>query len=164
LWELDPFRPPPPSAHTHTSTQTSGVWYDDSSWKTGKATLGYGVSGVVTKLGYGNNVTTYFRKMVSLYSTRKFTWTLGINYDDGVVVYINGKEVMRAGLPAAPAEITPTTPANSRITGAMETFYRTMTLPATALADGMNFFAVEVSDGEGRKYVSLGEGGGDKRG
>jgi hypothetical protein len=62
--------------------------------------------------------------------------------DDGAVLYLNGAEVMRVGMPAAPAPISYNTFANRTVgdAAADEVF----SLPATALAEGDNVLAVEV--------------------
>lgn len=97
------------------------VWqavYDDSSWKTGQAPLGYkdngsGVStavfgGLKTNISYGSNKsdkyrTSYFRTNVNvdieqLSGFDKIEGTIA--FDDGVVLYLNGAEIYREGMPA----------------------------------------------------------------
>lgn len=102
-------------------TDQGTVWqavYDDTSWKTGQAPLGYkdngsGVSttvfgGLKTNISYGSSTsnkyrTSYFRTNVNadieqLQGFGKIEGTLA--FDDGVVLYLNGAEIYREGMPA----------------------------------------------------------------
>ncbi|NLY42618.1 MAG: carbohydrate-binding protein [Clostridiaceae bacterium] len=80
--------------------------YDDSSWASGPSPLGYGGTvPVSTVVGYGpdpNNkyITTYFRKTFEITNVKDII-SLTATYvkDDGVVIYINGQEVIRDGMP-----------------------------------------------------------------
>ena len=86
------------------------VWYkaafDDSKWKSGKAQLGYGDDGELTVVSYGPDsknkyITTYFRHTFEVKDPEQYVgFTLKIHFDEGAVVYLNGKEVMRANMPA----------------------------------------------------------------
>ena len=80
--------------------------YDDSSWKSGAAGLGFGNKGIVTTLDRGpssaRNVTFYFRKEFNVTSAELnslegddpfYQILLGIQRDDGAVIYINGQEL-----------------------------------------------------------------------
>ena len=76
--------------------------FDDSSWASGQAPLGYKMTGVKTTVSYGadpnnKNPTTYFRKTIKLNSTPKRSDVFQLNYqvDDGFVVYVNGREAGR---------------------------------------------------------------------
>ncbi|SDL69821.1 S-layer homology domain-containing protein [Paenibacillus jilunlii] len=102
-------------------TDQGTVWqavYDDSNWNTGQAPLGYkdngtGVSttvfgGLKTNISYGSNKsdkyrTTYFRTNVNvsleqIKGFEKFEGTIA--FDDGIVLYLNGTEIYREGMPA----------------------------------------------------------------
>jgi hypothetical protein len=124
--------------------------FDDSAWASGPGELGYGETGLGTTLGWGGvstnrHLTYYFRKQFQVSDPGRFTgFRLGVRRDDGAVVYINGVEVFRTGLPAAPAEITYTTRASSDVNGVNETTYFSTLLPVTALVEGENTIAVEV--------------------
>ena len=76
--------------------------FNDNSWASGKAPLGYTMDGVKTTISYGSdssqkNPTTYFRKTVTLNSMPSSSDQFLFNYkiDDGFVVYVNGKEAGR---------------------------------------------------------------------
>ena len=79
--------------------------FDDSQWKSGKARLGYGDDGETTTTGYGPDgqnkyITTYFRRQLILDSTSTFdSVNLLLSRDDGGVVYLNGKELVRSNMP-----------------------------------------------------------------
>ena len=83
------------------SNQDSTGWqnsnFDDSSWASGPARLGYGNDGEVTTVSYGDNasdkhITTYFRTSFDVTESFDFA-SLDILYDDGAVVYLNGHVV-----------------------------------------------------------------------
>ena len=80
--------------------------FDDAQWKSGKARLGYGDDGEVTRIEYGTDpdqkyITAYFRRSFQVPATEKFTAVqLLLCRDDGAAVYINGVEVLRNNLPA----------------------------------------------------------------
>jgi hypothetical protein len=102
-------------------TDQGTVWrsvYDDSTWASGQAPLGYkdngtGVSSkqfgpLNTNISYGSNVskkyrTSYFRTnvTVNMEEIKKFDTILGnFAFDDGVVLYLNGAEIYREAMPA----------------------------------------------------------------
>jgi hypothetical protein len=79
--------------------------FNDNSWASGKAPLGYNMTGVNTTVSYGSDSdhkypTTYFRKKVSLSSTPSSNDIFRLNYqlDDGFVVYVNGTEAGRVNM------------------------------------------------------------------
>ena len=78
--------------------------FNDSTWSSGPAELGYGDGDETTTVSFGGAsnskyVTTYFRHSFnvpnpSLYAVLR----VGVFRDDGVVVYLNGTEVFRNGI------------------------------------------------------------------
>lgn len=84
----------------------TSISYNTSSWKTGKAPLGYGFNETTTTISYGSNAsnkytTYYFRKNVILDEEPKEDtfFILDFKVDDGYVVYVNGTEVGRYLMP-----------------------------------------------------------------
>jgi hypothetical protein len=82
----------------------SATFYDGA-WANGRAQLGYGDGDETTVVNGGPStnryVTTYFRKSFSITNASAFTgYALRVKRDDGVVVYVNGREVWRNNLPA----------------------------------------------------------------
>jgi hypothetical protein len=68
--------------------------------------------------------------------------TLQLLRDDGAVVYLNGKEVVRSNMPAG--TITSTTFASTAISGAAETTFSSFSIPVGAFVNGTNTLAVEI--------------------
>jgi secreted PhoX family phosphatase len=118
--------------------------FDDSTWRTGAAPLGYG-DPMATTVSFGPSssqkyVTTYFRRRFT--ATNGFTsMTLRLRRDDGAVVYVNGTEVLRSNMPTG--TITSSTLASSTIGGSAETAFTTFTINPQ-LFSGENQIAVEV--------------------
>lgn len=116
-----------PDEDTSSSTSWFETGYTNAeAWASGAAQLGYGDDDEVTVVSYGpssssKHITTYFRREVSGYAIASATtgeamdpecvaeYQLRVLADDGCVVYIDGQDVARLGLPASPAAITPTT-------------------------------------------------------
>ena len=73
--------------------------YDDSSWSTGNAHLGYGDGDEVTTVN-NNTLTAYYRHEFNVSNTGAYSdIDLDLIYDDGAVVYLNGNEVWRVNMP-----------------------------------------------------------------
>lgn len=79
--------------------------FDDASWASGAAELGYGDGDEATVVGFGpdvNNrpVTTYFRHTFQVTDPSRLTsMVMRLIRDDGAVVYVNGVEVWRTNMP-----------------------------------------------------------------
>ncbi|EGG38209.1 S-layer homology domain-containing protein [Paenibacillus sp. HGF5] len=154
------------------------VWratYDDSSWASGLAPFGYkdNGSGIATaEFGPLNTVvdygadkklkhrTTYFRTNLQVNKDQidaygQILGTFGI--DDGAVLYVNGHEIRRMGMPEG--EIT--YPAKATSSKDLPVVYGDMDLTAplkTYLQDGNNEIAVEVhqqSDSSSDLYFDM---------
>ncbi|NRB26572.1 MAG: hypothetical protein HRU37_02700 [Roseibacillus sp.] len=122
--------------------------FDDSGWKKGKAPLGYGKEGLGTTIRFGDDpadkpLTAYFRKTFKVGAKEKHDFAaLGLlaTYDDGVAIYLNGKEVARGNLEAG--KLTSRTTATQAIRESSELV---TTIPAPSLKYGaLNTIAVEV--------------------
>ena len=127
--------------------QTSA--YDDTSWASGPAQLGYGDGDEATVVGYGGNasakyITTYFRRTFTVSDPSLYqALVLNVLRDDGAVVYVNGTEVFRTNMPSG--SIGYGTLATTAVSGADETstFY-TASVNPTVLQAGSNLIAVEL--------------------
>ena len=123
--------------------------FNDSNWKSGKAKLGYGNDGEVTKVQYGANpedkyITTYFRRSFSLSIINGLdSFQLMLSRDDGAVIYLNGKEILRSNMPNKD-EITYRTLAMR--THDEQQFFA-FDIPFEFLTLGKNVIAVEVHQG-----------------
>ena len=132
---------------TDQGTSWRGVLYDDSAWPSGPGVLGYGEPYIATAVPWGPNsnsryTTTYFRTTFVLAQDPATlqNLTLLANYDDGFILYLNGVEVARRGLPAGPVNYG--TFASLREGGGYETTNLTAFL--NLLQQGPNLLAVEV--------------------
>ena len=126
--------------------------FDDSAWPSGPSELGYGSDdeGSGTTLSFGPNSsskypTTYFRTSVEIPDPSLFfNFLLRVKYDDGIAVYINGKEVIRQNL-ASGASFT--TFASSTVSD--ESGWKEVTLPSASFSAGTNVIAAEIHQGSG---------------
>jgi Calcineurin-like phosphoesterase len=131
-------------------TAWRGRTFNDSSWKTGSAPLGYGDCGLpplktLVNDGPDTNrfITTYFRHTVEIAEPTVYTGlTLSLRRDDGAVVYVNGSEVWRTNMPAG--TITSTTRATTTVEPVDEARFFTAQLAPGVLVPGSNVVAVEV--------------------
>jgi hypothetical protein len=124
------------------------VSYNDSTWPSGFARLGYGGGGETTTIGYGadpNNRhrTTWFRQTFHVTDASVFD-ALRVEFqrDDGAVIYLNGVELVRDNLPAGPIGFG--TLATTSVSPPDETAWQSHIVPAFALVNGSNVVAVEV--------------------
>lgn len=127
--------------------------FNDGSWASGPAELGYGDGDEATVVSYGPNssaryTTTYFRYSFSVANPAAFvSLKLRLLRDDGAVVYLNGVEVRRDNMPTG--TITSTTLASTALSApAEDTFYET-SIAASNLVAGTNVLAVEVHQANG---------------
>lgn len=128
-----------------TATLPAANWfspaYNDNSWSTGNAPLGYGGS-TTTTLSTAIR-TAYFRKVINIPSLVGITGiNLGLKRDDGAVIYINGTEVARHNMPAG--TVTYSTLASTTVAGNDKLISHAISVPATGLVAGNNVIAVEV--------------------
>jgi hypothetical protein len=120
--------------------------FDDTSWPSGNAILGYGQGNETTVVGYGPDpankyVTTYFRRTFSVSDPSTIgALTLSLRRDDGAVVYLNGVEAYRSNMPSG--TITSQTLALEATDDGNQTF--TATISPSLLRAGANTIAVEV--------------------
>ena len=127
--------------------------FDDSTWAQGPAKFGYGDSNEVTTLSYGSDsndkhITYYFRKafvLEDLEGVRELEF--GVLRDDGVIVYLNGIEIIRDNMPAG--EISSETFSSSITDGAAESTFYEFSVATDALVEGENVLAVEIHNRDG---------------
>ena len=128
------------------------AWYqnnfNDTSWSTGQASLGYGDDNIVTVVSFGSDsekrhITTYFRHTFLVDDPLQYnSLSLRLQRDDGAVVYLNGTEIIRDNMPLGP--ITFQTEANKAISGDKENDYTTFSVQPSQLQEGANVMAIEV--------------------
>ena len=125
-----------------TSWRTSE--FNDSSWSSGPAELGYGDFDEVTTVNSGpaggRYATTYFRGSTNIPDPSTFVnFTISVTYDDAYAIYVNDTEVARhAGLTnnAPFDEYANNTVGNNA--------NDTLTIPASVFVPGTNIIAVEI--------------------
>jgi tartrate-resistant acid phosphatase type 5 len=80
--------------------------FDDRAWRTGAAELGYGDGDEATVVDFGGDahdkrVTTHLRRRFTVADPAAFQRLhLALWRDDGAVVYLNGKEILRSNMPS----------------------------------------------------------------
>lgn len=129
-----------------TAWRTADVSPTGANWATGNAELGFGDGDETTVVTNNNQITTYFRKTINAIGTDVTNTTLQISTvrDDGIVIYINGTEVLRNNMPVG--TINYNTTAFSNVSGApdnFEDFWNVFKVPNVLVA-GTNEIAVEI--------------------
>ena len=117
--------------------------FDDSNWQAGAGGFGYGDNDDATILNdmQGNYVSVYIRKEFSASSLpADEVVKLQIDYDDGFIAYLNGREIARANMPAGTAAYD-TRASGSHEAGSPETFV--LGTAGELLNEGGNILAVE---------------------
>jgi len=121
--------------------------FNDVSWPTGNAQLGYGDGDEATVVSYGPSasnkyITTYFRKTISVTNASAYTgFTLNIKRDDGAIVYINGTERFRTNMPSGTISYTTRASVDASDDGNTA---QARSLAAGSLLTGTNVIAVEI--------------------
>lgn len=119
----------------------------ENNWKAGPAELGYGDGGEATVIDYGGDAgnkypTYYFRQYFNVPTVNPGTsLDMRMIRDDGAVVYINGTEVWKDGMPST---VNYSSLATQTIGGADETTFIQMTVDGSVLNTGKNVVAVEI--------------------
>lgn len=120
--------------------------FNDQAWKAGPARIGYGDEKEATLAAFGPQrkdkyVTTYFRKKFFLDKLEGLSHLeASLLYDDGAVVYLNGKEVYRGNMPLG--EVHYSTYAAAIVYG--EDIFLDFRIPAEFVVKGENILTVEV--------------------
>lgn len=123
--------------------------YNDISWSSGLAPLGYGEGNENTIISYGGDaehkyMITYFRKAFSLseeeIAANRFV--IDLRFDDGAVVYLNGIEIARPNM--ASGNVSFQTGPYATIEGKMEEAFVSFQVEPTLFRAGENILAVEI--------------------
>lgn len=123
------------------------IAFNDASWSSGPAELGYGDNDERTIVSYGANpnskyTSTYFRFIVDIPNKALFTGMRINTYaDDGVVIYVNGTEVVRTNMPAGATTYSMLATAAATEDGNVIT---QSDIATTSFVNGNNIIAVEV--------------------
>src|ERR1019366_8720890 len=120
--------------------------FDDSSWSSGAAQLGYGDGDEQTIVSYGANLnskylTTYFRKTFVATNVNCIAGaTLKLVVDDGANVFLNGSAIANVNLNSGAAYNTPAT----AMPAALRDTWQSFAVNPKLLCEGTNTLAVEV--------------------
>lgn len=128
-------------------TQWKDTNFDVSSWSTGNGPLGYG-DPVTTTINSGLTA-AYFAKDFSVnLADLSDTMELGVMRDDGIVVYLNGQEVVRDNMPTG--TIAFNTTSVTTIDGAAENVYNVFSIPKSKFVNGNNRISIELHNRSGQ--------------
>ena len=125
-----------------------GREFDDASWDSGRAKLGYGDGNARTNLKKGpskskKNLAVYFRREFIVSAPDTLNGLIfDLLCDDGAVVYVNGEEVGRENMPQG--KVKPATKALKAIGAAAENTFHRKAVDTKNLVPGVNVVAVEV--------------------
>jgi hypothetical protein len=135
-----------------TGSDPASTWkmpdFNDQSWPSGRAQLGYGDGDESTLVGWGPDsarryVTTYFRRSFHVANPSVFaSLLLRLLRDDGGVVYLNGQEVFRSNIGGGRPLFQMLAP--SAANGVSENAFYSTNLAPALLVDGTNVIAVEL--------------------
>jgi hypothetical protein len=121
--------------------------YNDTSWASGNAQLGYGDGDESTVINYGSSsnkrITYYFRRSFTVADPDAYS-ALSARFvrDDGAVIYLNGNELYRENMPTGTIQATTTALADGG--SSEEPIYFKRLLPPTGLLPGTNVLAAEI--------------------
>ncbi|HEX2980849.1 MAG TPA: hypothetical protein VHO48_11340, partial [Anaerolineaceae bacterium] len=93
-----------------TAWRASG--FNDATWASGAAILGYGDGHEATTVSYGSDpnnkyITTYFRKSFTIGDPALYdSFEISATVDDGLVIYLNGVELARGNMPSGTISYT----------------------------------------------------------
>ena len=125
-----------------------GIDFNDDSWDTGYAELGYGDNDEATIVSYGPDednkyITTYFRKIFSINDAENiYDINIRLLRDDGAIVYLNGVEAIRDNMPQG--VVGHETTANDAVGFGQEETFFDWSVPGDLLMTGQNIIAVEI--------------------
>jgi hypothetical protein len=134
---------------TDQGTAWKEATFNDSAWSSGAAPFGFGNTYVQTTLSFGPDsankyITHYFRRTFEVTNPSAIqALDFNILRDDGVVVYINGVEVLRQNMPTGTINFQTLAPVN--VEGTAEGVYNfSGVVPPPLLNVGTNVIAVEL--------------------
>ncbi len=161
MYHAPPFDPLPAVTSNFTLVPIAGAWrfddtgtdlgtawrepgYNDSGWTSGAGLLAFstGTLPAATNTALAADRSTYYFRTAFNFSgaTSNLSFSLRSVVDDGAVFYLNGVEIYRLNMPAGAVDYG--TSASGPVGDAG--YVGPITLPASALVQGVNVLAVEV--------------------
>ncbi len=128
--------------------------FDDSTWPSGPAQLGYGEGDEATVVKFANDenskfITTYFRHAFELSDVDRIAQIdINLQRDDGAAVYLNGSELVRDNLVADALFQTPAVLFNSVDEEALLPF-TLLNISNIEVVEGTNVLAAEIHQIQG---------------
>ncbi len=143
-----------PWKYQQSGAEPAGNWrapaYDDSAWPQGAGIQGFETDATLKAL-IGTTLQRFIggvppNQPMTYYFRKSFTWAgppaslrLDLLLDDSAVIYLNGTEIHRQGLPAGTVSYS-----TAAIADIGDATWTTVSLPASRLVSGVNVLAVEV--------------------
>ena len=121
-------------------TAWRGAGFNDATWASGAAPMGYGDVGFATTLASGR--ITYYHRRTFLATNTYPSLIVRLRRDDGGIVWLNGQEIFRSNMPTGAVDRL--TLASSSTTGAGETTYFSTNVSPSVLVNENNVLAVEI--------------------
>ena len=115
--------------------------YDVSNWAVGNGPLGYG-DPVTTSFISGVDTAYLIKDFTVNLADLSNTMEFGVRRDDGIIVYLNGEEVIRDNMPAG--AISHGTFSSTTIDGAAETAINLFSIPKNKFVQGTNRISIEL--------------------
>ncbi|HEX8018237.1 MAG TPA: alkaline phosphatase PhoX [Flavobacterium sp.] len=115
--------------------------FDISAWSSGNGPLGYG-DPVTTTITSPLNAAYFTKDFTVNLSDLTATMELGVMRDDGIIVFLNGVEVVRDNMPAG--TITYATLSNTTVDGGNESIYNIFSIPKANFVQGVNRISIEL--------------------
>ncbi|OBW40707.1 hypothetical protein AB670_02944 [Chryseobacterium sp. MOF25P] len=115
--------------------------YDVSNWAVGNGPLGYG-DPVTTSFISGVDTAYLIKDFTVNLADLTNTMEFGVRRDDGIIVYLNGEEVIRDNMPAG--AVSHGTFSSTTIDGAAETAINLFSIPKNKFVQGVNRISIEL--------------------
>lgn len=115
--------------------------YDVSNWAVGNGPLGYG-DPVTTSFISGVDTAYLIKDFTVNLADLSNTMEFGVRRDDGIIVYLNGEEVIRDNMPAG--AVSHGTFSSTTIDGAAETAINLFSIPKNKFVQGTNRISIEL--------------------
>lgn len=115
--------------------------YDVSNWAVGNGPLGYG-DPVTTSFISGVDTAYLIKDFTVNLADLTNTMEFGVRRDDGIIVYLNGEEVIRDNMPAG--VVSHSTFSSTTIDGAAETAINIFSIPKNKFVQGTNRISIEL--------------------